>query len=339
MITANPGGTVCIGADIDTLDLGRIAPSSVVTIRPDGPPLSRRIGTLICNPACNRLAFENLRFGGTPTARRPANAVFICCSVTTSLRFTGVDVGWTSQDQAADEGYGFRIYAGGGSNRIGGLVIERSRIHHTNCDAMQFDVSGAVVDRNEISYIASLPGLDCHADSIQCMTCDGGSRFTGNYFHHIGYVDESHNPAPSYPGGQWIWHDWGGVRNTGGALVENNLMRECRNYCIAWGRGLSNVTLRRNTIIRGGTAFGSTAPSTNWNGSAPAGGGNLVDSNIIDRRSHHAGVTEQNNVWINQAGSGSNIQHPVTFDANYSPTNLPSYHAGAGYRKPSGAPW
>jgi hypothetical protein len=125
-------------------------------------------------------------------------------------------------------------------------------------------------------------------------------------------------------------------------LLENNLFTDCRNYCWAFGIGVANLVARHNTVLRGGTAFGSGSPSIQWatNTDADNASGKLADGNIIDRPSIDDSVTQTGNVWIYASGSGSNIRVPgLSFDGSMNPVNLPGNHAGAGYRRPSGVPW
>jgi hypothetical protein len=123
-------------------------------------------------------------------------------------------------------------------------------------------------------------------------------------------------------------------------LVENNLIADNRNYAPAFSGVASDVTLRRNTIVRNGLAFGAGSDDMQW--SAGPGTGKSMEANIVGGMGGSPGnITYSGNVFIDQGARGATDlgNYQVTFDGNGNPTNLPASHAGAGYRKPTDVPW
>ncbi len=293
-----------------------------------------------------QLQFANCTLGGTASERINPLAVVGILAYSEDILFDGCSIGWTRMNGAEDNGNGIRA-VNGDAGPIARLTIRNSRIHHTSCDAIQVaGVSDFTLDRTEIGYVAPEPGYTCHADSLQNLGFSGdGARITNNYIHHIGYYTEGETPDAGAPAGQLIYHN-----NGGGALIENNLFVDSRNYALNLGSGcggcpssLRNVILRRNTIIRGGTAFGGeSSPDMRW---APAGGtGNRFERNVIgsiaaDGSLSSSVVAFSGNVFTDQSPIGSGDVGPIklSFDANMNCTSAACKEAG--YRKPSGVSW
>lgn len=358
-VQRNAGKTVCVDGAVGDVDLDGVRPSSRVTIAPaaNGGELGdvdltsaanievlalRMESALIAGssstPAQN-IAFRACRAGGTgQTDRADVFALIDVRSHTDGLSILGCDLGWTTSAGAdGDKGFGIRMSVGGGEGgEIRNITVRGNRLHHLACDALQMSgVAALEFDRNEIAYVAS-DATDLHADLIQILSMAGDPariRFTNNYMHHTGFLEPGRIP-PGGAAGQWIWHQWDSV----GALVENNLIVDNRNYAPAWSGVQSNVTLRNNTILRNGLAFGSNSPDMQWD--AGGGANRVAERNIIGSMGGGRGVTFSGNVFIDQGGrGGSDIRRAVSFDANGNPKNLPASHANAGFRKPAGVPW
>lgn len=350
-VQGNPGTTVCVQGAVGDVDLSRVRPSAAVTIAPatGGGSLGELNMKSTANVQVLGLRFEsvliigdssapaqNLAFrlcvaGGTgPDARADVFALFNVREHVNGLTVENCDLGWTTSVGASgDKGFGFRL-VNGQAGPIRNVTLRANRLHNLACDALQLSgPENLTFDRNEISYVAS-DGVDLHADSIQVLDVGPGARFTNNYIHHTGFLAPGQIPAGG-AAGQWIWHNYS---DTGG-LVENNLMVQNRNYTPAWG-GSPAITMRRNTIVDNGLAFGGGG-DMQWG--PEAGGGRSAEANIIGASGTLSNVSRSGNVFIDQNGSGSDIRWGVRFDANWNPTNLPASHAGAGYRKPSGVPW
>jgi hypothetical protein len=292
------------------------------------------------------LQFANCTLGGSEGARINPLAVVGILGYTEDVLIDRCSIGWTNMNGQEDNGNGIRA-VNGDQGPIDGLTIERSRIHHVSCDAIQVaGNSRFTLDRTEIAYVAPEPGYTCHADSLQSLGFVGdAARITNNYIHHIGYYDEHRVPSAGDPAGQLIY-----ANNGGGALIENNLFVDSRNYALNLGSGcggcpssLRNVVLRRNTIVRDGTAFGGeSTPDMRW---APQGGsGNAFDRNVIggiaaDGSLSSSVVAFSGNVFTDQSPIGPGDVGPVklSFDAEMNCTATAC--ADAGYRKPSGVGW
>jgi hypothetical protein len=353
-VQSNPGKTICVQGSVGNLNLQNMRPAAQTQIAPDAGGGS--LGTVDLTRAANitvigismrsavitgdasrpasNLQLRSCHIGGTPTSRVEVFAAVDIRAYSQSILVSGCDIGWLSQGDG-DNGYGVRAVNGNGGP-ISNVTVELSRITHVTADAIQLaEPSNFTLDRSELSYISSPPGgIDTHADSIQIMSLAGdGARFTNNYIHHTGYYDENHNPSSGFPAGQWLWS------SGGGGLVENNLIIDNRNYAPAMSGNISNIILRRNTILRNGLAFGAGSDDIQW--SAGGGTGRVMDRNIIGGLGGASGVTFTGNVFIDQNGRGSTDLGPraVSFDGNWNPTNLPASHAGAGYRKPAGVGW
>jgi hypothetical protein len=355
----NPGKTVCVSGSVGDVSLAGVRPSSPVTVAPaaGGGDLGdlnltsaaniqvlalRMRSALIAGssstPAQN-LVLRACRAGGSgPSDRADVFALIDVRSHTDGLTVDGCDLGWTTSVGADnDTGFGFRLSVGSGEGgEIRNITLRGNRLHHLACDALQMaGVAQLNFDRNEIAYVAS-DGTDLHADSIQILSLAGDPeqiRFTNNYIHHTGFLEPGRIP-PGGAAGQWLWHDY----DPTGALVENNLIVDNRNYAPYWTGVPSNVTLRRNTIVRNGLAFGSNSPDMQWE--SPGGPNRVAEQNIIGAMGGGQGVAFSGNVFIDQNGRGpSDIRRSVAFDANGNPKNLPKSHANAGFRKPRGVPW
>jgi hypothetical protein len=292
------------------------------------------------------LQFADCTLGGTQANRINPLAVVGILGYTEDVLIDHCNIGWTDMDGIEDNGNGIRA-VNGEEGEIARLTIRRSRIHHVSCDAIQ--VAGAsdfTLDRTEIAYVAPQPGYGCHADSLQNLSLIGdGARITNNYIHHIGYYDESSQPTAADPAGQLIY-----ANNSGGALIENNLFVDSRNYALNLGSGcggcppsLRNVILRRNTVVRDGTAFGGeSTPDLRW---APtAGSGNRFENNVIggiaaDGSLASSIVTFTGNVYTDQSPIGAGDVGPtkLSFDSSMNCTSPAC--ANAGYRKPSDVAW
>jgi hypothetical protein len=354
-VQSNPGKTVCVQGAIGNLNLAGVRPAAPVRVAPAAGGGS--LGTIDLTSAANiivegialrsatiagnasapaqNLVFRSCRAGGSPGVRTVVFAAFDIRAYSQDILVSWCDIGWTAQG-GGDNGYGVRA-VNGNAGPISRVTVEKSRISHVTADAVQLaDVSQFTLDRTELAYASHPPGgIDTHSDSIQVMSLAGdANRFTNNWIHHTGYYDESHNPPSSFAAGQWIWHEWGG-----GGLVENNLIAGNRNYAPAFSGAISNLVLRRNTIVSNGLAFGAGADDIQW--SAGSGTGKVFERNIVGGFGGGSGVAFSGNVFIDQGGRGGTDIGPrgVAFDGNSNPTNLPSSHADAGYRKPSGVPW
>jgi hypothetical protein len=358
-VQRNSGRTVCVEGAVGDVDLTDVRPSARVTVAPS--PSGGELGDVDLTSAANvrilalrlesalvagsasepahNVTLRRCRAGGTgPAARSDAFALVDVRSHTDGLRVERCDLGWTTSAGADQEqGFGIRMSVGGGQGgEIRNVTVRGTRLHHLACDALQTSgVAGLNFDRNEIAWVAS-DATDLHADMIQILSLAGDprrNRFTNNYMHHTGFLGPGQIP-PGGAAGQWIWHDY----DQTGALVQNNLIVDNRNYAPAWSGVPSNVLLRRNTIVRNGLAFGASSPDMQWD---PPGGSNRVaEQNIIGSMGGGRGVAFSGNVFIDQRGRGpTDIRRRVSFDARGNPKHLPQGHARAGYRKPAGVPW
>jgi hypothetical protein len=356
-VAGNPGKTVCVLGNVGRVDLSALSPSSTVTVRPH--PNGGRLGDVNATAGSDRITIDGLRFtsfatsgtpgnfatsltlrncvaGGEPGSRVDVFALVDIRQNVDGITIDGCDFGYTTSVGASgDTGFGIRA-VNGSAGPIRNLEVTNTKLHHLACDGLQLaGVERLRLDRNEIAYIAS-DGTDLHADSLQILSLDGDpgqNRITNSYIHHTGFLAPGQLP-PGGAAGQWLWHNYSDT----GALVENNLIVDNRNYSPYWYGATSNVALRNNTIVRNGLAFGSNSPDMQWEGS---GGVNRVaERNIIGAMGGGQGVTLSGNVFIDQSARGpSDIQHAVSFDADGNPTNLPASHTGAGYRKPAGVGW
>lgn len=293
-----------------------------------------------------QLQFANCTLGGSEGARINPLAVVGILAYTEDVLIDRCSIGWTNMNGQEDNGNGIRA-VNGDAGPIDGLTIERSRIHHVSCDAIQVaGNSNFTLDRTEIAYVAPEPGYTCHADSLQNLGFVGdAARITNNYIHHIGYYDEQLTPDPGDPAGQLIYHN-----NGGGALIENNLFVDHRNYALNLGSGcggcpssLRNVVLRRNTILRDGTAFGGeSTPDLRW---APQGGsGNAFDHNVIgslaaDGSLSSSVIAFSGNVFVDQSPIGGDDLGPAKLSFDSDMNCISAACADAGYRKPSDVSW
>jgi hypothetical protein len=352
-VPANPGKTVCVRGSIGNLNLGSVRPSATVRIAPD--PAGGSLGAVDLTKAANidiegirlrsatvagdaskpaqNISFRSCWAGGTSdSSRLVVFAVIDIRAYSSDVLVSGCEIAWTGQG-GGDNGYGVRA-VNGQAGPITNVTVERSRLHHLSSDGIQLSgVENFTLDRSEIAYCATAPGgPDTHADSIQIMDQEGTNRYTNNWIHHTGYYTDTQVPSSA---GQWIMHDYA----TGSMLVENNLITDNRNYAPAFSGVPANVTLRHNTIVRNGTAFGAGADDMQW--SAGSGSGKSMVGNIVGALGGGSGVAFSGNVFIDQGGHGaSDLGHyGVAFDTSMNPTNLPASHADAGYRKPAGAPW
>jgi len=358
-VQRNPGKTVCVQGAVGDVSLAGVRPSSKVTVAPaaEGGELGdldltsaanievlalRMKSALIAGSSstpAHDLSLRACQAGGSgPSDRADVFALVDVRSHTDGLTVEGCDLGWTTSVGADnDTGFGFRLSVGSGEGgEIRNVTLRGNRLHHLACDAVQMaGVAQLNFDRNEIAYVAS-DGADLHADSIQILSVAGDPgqiRFTNNYIHHTGFLEPG-RISPGGAAGQWLWHDY----DPTGALVENNLIVDNRNYAPYWYGVTSNVTLRRNTIVRNGLAFGSNSPDMIWEGSG--GSSRVAEQNIIGAMGGGQGVSFSGNVFIDQNGRGpTDIRRSVSFDANGNPKNLPKSHANAGFRKPGGVPW
>lgn len=292
------------------------------------------------------LQLANCLLGGSQAARINPVAVVGVGAASEDVLIDRCEIGWTDMNGAEDHGYGVRA-VNGEEAPIVRLAIRRSWIHNVSCDAVQLAGNREfTLDRTEISYVAPEPGYGCHADSIQNMGFIGdGARITNNYIHHVGYYEAGTNPGPGDPAGQFIYHN-----NGGGALIENNLFVDNRNYALNLGSGcdgcprtLSNVILRRNTIVRDGTAFGGeSTPDLRW---APTGGsGNRFERNVIggiaaDGSTSASVVAFSGNVYTDQGPLGPEDAGPLSLSFDASMNCVSAACANAGYRKPGGVSW
>jgi Right handed beta helix region/Bacterial TSP3 repeat len=353
-VQSSPGKTICVQGSIGNVNLQNMRPSAQTQIAPDAG--GGALGTVDLTRAANitiigislrsavitgdasrpaqNIQLRSCHIGGTPASRVEVFAAVDIRAYSQNVLVSGCEIGWLSQGNG-DNGYGVRAVNGNGGP-ISDVTIELSRITHVTADAIQLaEASNFTLDRSELSYISSPPGgIDTHADCIQIMSLAGdGARFTNNYIHHTGYYDENHNPSSGFPAGQWLWS------SGGGGLVENNLIINNRNYAPAISGDISNIVLRRNTILRNGLAFGSSSDDLQWSGGG--GTGKVADRNIFGGVGGASGVSFTGNVFIDQSGRGPTDlgRRAVSFDANWNPTNLPAGFAGAGYRKPAGVGW
>jgi len=353
-VGANPGKTICVQGAVGNLNLADLRPGSEVRVaaNPAGGSLgavdlSRAANITIqgialrsaliqgdaSRPASN-IAMRDCTAGGASDASRAVVfAVIDIRAYSQDILVSGCDIGWTAQG-GGDNGYGVRA-VNGQAGPITNVTVQASRLHNLTSDGIQLSgVTNFTLDRTEIAYCATPPdGPDTHADAIQILDEAGTSRYTNNWIHHTGYYSDTLIPSAA---GQWIMHDG----STGSMLVENNLVVDNRNYAPAFSGVPSNVVLRNNTILRNGTAFGASSDDMQW--SAGAGTGKVMEGNIVGGMGGNpSNITYSGNVFIDQGGrAASDLGHyAVTFDANGNPTNLPSSHASAGYRKPSGVPW
>jgi hypothetical protein len=351
-VQSNPGKTVCVQGSVGNVNLSALRPTQAVTltqassggqlgtvdltraanITVDGIRLRSATITGDSSARAQNLMFRDCQAGGTSSARAVVFAVFDIRAYAQDIRISDCEIAWTAQG-GSDNGYGVRA-VNGDAGPITNVTVERSRLHHLTADGIQLaGVSNFTLDRSEIAYCSTEPGgPDTHADSIQIMSQGGTNRYTNNWIHHTGYYTATQVPGPA---GQWIMHEWA----SGSMLVENNLMTSNRNYTPAFSGDPSNVVLRRNTIVGNATAFGPSSDDMQW--SPGSGTGKVMDRNIVGGMGGGAGIAFTGNVWIDsgtRALSDLGIL-PVIFDASWNPLNLPTSHAGAGYRKPSDVPW
>jgi hypothetical protein len=238
------------------------------------------------------------------------------------------DLGWTNYVPANDLGYGIRVLANGS---VSDVTIQRNKIHNTGEDAIQVGGApdGLVIDRNEISYIATQDAnLNPHADLIQLVGY-GNTRITNNYMHHLGYPYEGSNPPSSYASGGMYVH--GG--NSGPLLFENNLIREGRNQAEfgdlgTGGCSFSNVTVRNNSIYNMFLAFGGGS-DLHWG--ACSGSGNSLTANAI----RYLGTPYGSG---GSAISGNVTGGSVAYNADGECTAA-ACGGTVGYHKPSGVTW
>lgn len=339
-VGSNSGGTVCYSGTLSSLDLSQLQPSAMTRVVGNaGATVS---GAVSFNGSRNlswggrarsvsivdssSITVDGATLGGTAASRALVTTVQIQ-GTASNITVEDSDIGWTEDDNN-NAGYGIRILATSAESNI---TIQRNRLHHIAADGIQ--VGGAprnlTIDRNEIAYVACHSGSGEHSDWMQFINWGAGLRVTNNYLHHLGYRDENHHPADSYPSGGWYFH--GG--NPGG-LVENNLALDGRNMPTVTGLGtggtsMSNLTWRRNTMLRLGTSVGGVA--LRW--MVTSGSGNLVERNVIQvlDATSNSSTTFRSNLTGTQ---------PLDTDGNCTSAACnPAGQEPIGYRKPTGVTW
>jgi hypothetical protein len=193
-----------------------------------------------------------------------------------------------------------------------------------------------LIDRNEFGPVGANPDSSEHSDNIQITGNDPGLRITNNWIHHQGYYEG----VPEDNAGSTYIH---GGSDGAPLLYANNLIETALGRTEICGLGTggasrSNITIRRNTWVDGGRAFGGF-PGFEWD--CDSGNGNTIARNIaVDPDGGFAlggsssAASFSSNIW----GKPSS----VTLDADGNCTSANCNPAGQepiGYRKPAGVHW
>jgi hypothetical protein len=333
------GRSACVTADVGDADLTGLTPAKPVQIGTDGGSLGAvdlsgsaaitlraRMRSLLLNDS-HRITIEHSVIGGTSEKRVPDQLIFIADD-SDDVTIRENDIGWTTADDSGNTGYGLRVY--GDTNR---LRVERNYIHHVGADGIQIGMDGAdaVIDRNEIAYVAPPPDSSEHADDIQVLGHGPNLRITNNYLHHNGWLEEG---GPQAGGSGPYIH--GGDDDS--LLFENNLVRDETNFMQVGNLGTggtrrSNLTFRRNTFADNGTQFEDGADLA-WRLSG--GSGNVYERNLVKA-----------SFW-NEFGFGrhtearANLAEDARLDAQGNCSDEacnPRGEPPIGYRRPSGVHW
>ena len=342
------GQNVCVTANVGNVDLSNLRPGAVRYVGTPGVSGGSMNDVKLANAAnitirarlrsteiydgANNVRLDNCVVGGTSGARVIGDDLIRVQADATNIVVENCDIGWTGQTSSTDAGYGLRILDNG---NVANITIQGNRIHHISEDGIQ--VGGKppnlTIDRNEIAYIATdTASIDPHADLIQLVGYGPNTRITNNYMHHLGYRDESHQPANSYPSGGFYLH--GG--QPGPLIIENNLGLDWRNMGVHGSLGTGGcsgdqVIVRRNTFLRGGTSVGGTE----FRMTTCSGSGNVLERNAIE------------NLDVPSPGGHLSVRANVTggnvkLDGNGNCTSAACNPAGQepiGFRKPSGVRW
>ena len=346
-VSSYPGKTICYQGSLSgDLNLTNKQPGTMTTIRPTSAndsiagqvtlngakniTFEGRANNVAIYGGTNNVVLQNCMLGGTSSARTTANIVLIQADAT-NITVQDCDIGWSdTYNNDGNSGYGIRILQNG---IVSNIKIQRNKIHNIGADGIQVggNPAGLVIDRNEISYVAVTRSTDTeHSDLIQLVGY-GDTKITNNYMHHVGYVDSSANPTASYPSGGLYIH--GG--NPGPLQFENNLIVDNRNIPTVGDLGtggcsFTNTVLRRNTIVRSGTAVGGT--DLIW--AVCSGNGNTLERNVIENLTNKYSYGNINN---NIAGT-SNYTLNASNECTSSNCN-PSGQEAIGYRCPTGVSW
>lgn len=274
----------------------------------------------------SRLTIDNSVIGGTQGSRVYDQLIFIP-EDSDDITIRDSDIGWTDADSSGNTGYGLRVYAD--SNR---LRVERNRFHHLAGDGIQLGMEGAdaLIDRNEIAYVAPSPDSDEHSDDIQVVEHGPNLRITNNYLHHNGFYYEG---GPLTGGSGPYIH----AGDDDPMVWENNLVRDEANFMQVGNLGTggtekSNLVFRRNTFVNNGTSYGN-APDLMWRLSD--GSSNVYERNLVlalfANEFGFSGTTVRDNL------SG---RHRLDTAGNcVARACNPRGQEPIGFRKPSGVHW
>jgi Bacterial TSP3 repeat len=344
---AAAGTNVCLTAAVGTVDLDGVNPPRRAVIGTAGAGSMGGVSLVgssdielrgralsVDTRESARVTLESCTLGGTREQRTAENLVVVHERV---VDFTvhNCDLGWTVARNTGNEGYGIRIFEGSGANAtVARVTIANNLIHHIAADGIQGfgQARDVLIDRNEFVYVAPENGSDEHSDDIQVIEHGPNLRITNNFLHLNGYFDAG--VQGNGESGPYIHGDDGSPNGT--LQFENNLIVDERNFMQIGGLGtggntISNLTMRRNTIIHNGTAFGSSAdPEYDIDG----GSGNLVERNVFGsllNQTPGAHTTFRDNVKGDQPlDAAGNCTTAVCNPAGQEPI---------GYRKPSGVRW
>ncbi len=333
------GRDVCVRGPLDELSLSGLRPSGGASVGTSGAAtlgdvqalgasnlkLRARIESIEIRNS-RRITIDNSVIGGSRGKRVYDQLIFIP-EDSDDITIRDSDIGWTDADNTGNTGYGLRVYAD--SDR---LRVERNRFHHLGADGIQLGMQGrdAVLDRNEIAYVAPSPGSEEHSDDIQVVEHGPNLRITNNYLHHNGFYDEG---GPETGGSGPYIH----AGDDDPMLWQNNLVRDEANFMQVGNLGTggtekSNLVFRRNTFVNNGTVYGN-APDLMWRLSG--GSGNVYEHNLVLAR------------FANEFGfSGTSVRDNLVGRFRLDPDGNcvsrrcnPGGREPIGYRKPSGVHW
>jgi hypothetical protein len=342
---AGAGRNVCVGSDVGNVDLDGLRPAARVVVGTQG---AGRMGSVSLWRSSNielrgralsvdvlgssNVRLESCTLGGTREQRTSRNLVYVHEDVD-DMTIHNCDLGWTVAGDGGNNGYGIRIIEGsGGSGTIDRLSIVGNRLHNIAADGIQGagEARDVLIDRNEIAYVAPEPGSSEHADDIQIIDHGPNLRITNNYLHHNGWFDDGVDGSGE--SGPYIH-----AGDTDAMVFENNLIRDERNFMQVGGlgtggRSMSNLLFRRNTFLRNGSAFGSSA-DPEWD--LDGGANNVYERNIA------------RNLIMQTLGSHTTFRDSLdadglAFDAAGNCTSSacnPPGQEPIGFRKPSGVRW
>jgi hypothetical protein len=277
----------------------------------------------------DHITIDQSVLGGTPTNRVLDQLVFLPDGAD-NVTIEDSDLGWTTADDSGNTGYGLRVYEGADN-----LVVQRNRFHNIGADAIQLGMDGAnaLIDRNEISYVAPPATSSEHSDDIQVVGNGPNLVITNNYLHDNGLMTAD---GPQTGGSGPYIH--AGSDNS--IRFENNLVRDEWNFMQVGHLGTggcvrSNLTFRRNTFVHDGLNWDG-APDLEWR--LCGGSGNLFERNVVNDNFGNddgfaaSGTTADNNL----VGSRYTIaaDGTCTVDACNPPGQEP-----IGFRRPSDVPW